>query len=103
MVAAYLDALSENPALARALMVDIASAGPAALEAHAQLQQRIADDLRAAHERCRDVAPELPPEAFLAFVGAAHTLALHSLRHRGTDGLAALRPGLTETALRLLA
>jgi AcrR family transcriptional regulator len=103
MVSAYLDALSENPALARALMVDIASAGPAALDANARLQQQIAQDLRAAHRRHPHDAPELPPEAFMAFVGAAHTLALHALRDQGTQGLEALRPGLTQTALRLLA
>jgi AcrR family transcriptional regulator len=103
MVAAYLDALSENPALARALMVDIASAGPEALEAHARLQQQIAHDLEAAYEKHENDAPDLPPEAFLAFVGAAHTLALHALRDQGTEGLRALRPGLTQTALRLLA
>jgi AcrR family transcriptional regulator len=89
-VHAYLRWLAAEPALARVFLIEIAAAGPEALERRERLRDRYA-------ERMRELQPEngVPDEIFHAAVAAADDLVVRRLR-AGAD----VRE-LEETLLRM--
>jgi AcrR family transcriptional regulator len=100
-IAAYLRVLSDEPAFAWALHVEVLGVGPAALERRAQIFAMFADRTRRAHELARaadDRLPELPDEAFLLHTGGMDELIRECLRTRGAAALPDLiAPAITAT------
>jgi AcrR family transcriptional regulator len=92
---AYLRWLAAEPALARVFLIEIAAAGPEALERRERLRDRYA-------ERMRELQPEngVPDEIFHAAVAAADDLVVRRLR-AGAD-LRALEETLLRMQLALL-
>lgn len=97
---AYLGFLADEPEFARVFLIDIRSAGPAALARFAAAHARFAELNRRWHAdlRAADASwPAVPDEVFTALVGAVHELVATQLR---ADGAAAL-PALEDTAVRV--
>lgn len=87
LLGVYLDALSDHPALARVLLIEVYAAGPEALERRAATQQRfvavVASTLEASDRRSRFAC-----EALVAAISAMVTARLAA---GDLDGLRALR------------
>jgi AcrR family transcriptional regulator len=70
---AYLETLASEPAFARTFLIEVAAAGPAALERREAVHDRFAallrEQLAAARAQLPDL-PEPPEEVYLAAVGA---------------------------------
>jgi AcrR family transcriptional regulator len=92
---AYLRWLAAEPALARVFLIEIAAAGPDALECRERLRDRWADRMREL-QRGRKV----PDELFHAVVAAADDLVVRRLR-AGRD-VRELEPALLELQLAVL-
>jgi AcrR family transcriptional regulator len=76
-VRAYLSLLVEEPAFARAYLIEIFAAGPAALERRREVHARLAKFGRDMNEEARREFPELPEvpdEVFVAAFGAINEL-----------------------------
>jgi AcrR family transcriptional regulator len=98
-VGAFLDLLASEPAFARALQVEILTAGPAALERRAGMLVMFAGIWRNVHEAARAEEPGLPPlpdEVFTVLTAGLEELVRDAVRTRGTDSL----PELAEPILR---
>ena len=98
-VEAFLDLLAREPAFARALQVEILTAGPAALERRAGMLTTFSNVWRGLHEaaRAEDPAlPALPDEVFPTLTAGFEELIRDCIR---TQGPAAL-PELAEPILR---
>ena len=93
---AYLRWLAAEPALARVFLIEIAAAGPEALERRERLRDRYA-------ERTRElqVANSVPDEIFHAVVAGADDLVVRRLREGGN--LLELEPILLYLQVSLLA
>jgi AcrR family transcriptional regulator len=93
---AYLRWLAAEPALARVFLIEVAAAGPDALERRERLRDRYA-------ERMRDlqVANSVPDEIFHAAVAGADDLVVRRLREGGD--LLELEPILLYLQVALLA
>lgn len=93
---AYLRWLAAEPALARVFLIEIAAAGPKALECRERLRDRYA-------ERTRElqVANSVPDEIFHAVVAGADDLVVRRLREGGN--LLELEPILLYLQVSLLA
>jgi|ERR671930_473696 AcrR family transcriptional regulator len=92
---AYLGELVEHPAAARAFLLEVAAAGPAALAIRERLRQRYAGLLRQlyGHFRERDARlPELPQEVFRAAVAAVDELVVREIAEGRLARLAELEP-----------
>jgi AcrR family transcriptional regulator len=101
----YLEMLAANPALARTFLLEVYAAGPAALERHAAVHERFAEQLRAVHRDLRAELPGLeepPPHTFRACVGAVHELVVDELRRNGPHALPSLVDAVFDVELRLL-
>jgi AcrR family transcriptional regulator len=94
-IGAYLRWLAAEPALARVFLIEIAAAGPEALERRERLRDRYA-------ERMRELGSgrEVPEEIFHAVVAAADDLVVRRLR-AGRD-VRELEPALLDLQLALL-
>src|SRR5215210_7586718 len=92
---AYLRWLAAEPALARVFLIEIAAAGPEALERRERLRDRYADRMRELQ-----VSDGVPDEIFHAVVAAADDLVVRRLR-AGQD-LRELEPVITDLQLTLL-
>jgi AcrR family transcriptional regulator len=94
-IRAYLRWLAAEPALARVFLIEIAAAGPDALECRERLRDRYA-------ERMRELrgGNEIPEEIFHAVVAAADDLVVRRLR--AGDDVRELEPMLLELQLALL-
>jgi AcrR family transcriptional regulator len=92
---AYLRWLAAEPALARVFLIEIAAAGPEALECRERLRDRYAERMRELQ-----VANSVPDEIFHAVVAAADDLVVRRLR-AGRD-VRELEPILTDLQLALL-
>ena len=94
-IRAYLRWLAAEPALARVFLIEIAAAGPKALECRERLRDRYA-------ERMRELrgGNEIPEEIFHAVVAAADDLVVRRLR--AGDDVRELEPMLLELQLALL-
>jgi AcrR family transcriptional regulator len=98
-VVGFLELLAAEPAFARALQVEILTAGRAALERRAAMLATFSGVWRSLHEAARAEDPALPPlpdEVFPVLTAGIEELVRHRIR---TEGPAAL-PGLAEPILR---
>jgi AcrR family transcriptional regulator len=96
-IAAYLHWLAADPALARVYLVEVAAAGPVALERREALRDRYAELVR---ERRRS---DLPFEVFHAVVAAVDDVVVRHIRAHGAEDLPALEPVLVHLHSALLA
>lgn len=86
-LAAYLEGLAAEPALARALLVEVQGAGPAALARRRAIHERWTSLIEAVHAHARELDPTLPalrPGVARAALGAVHELVVAALE-RGED------------------
>lgn len=97
-IAAYLRWLAADPALARVYLVEVAAAGPVALERREALRDRYADLMRA-----RGGPRELPGEIHHAVVAAVDDLVVRHIREHGAEKLPELEPVLVHLQTALLA
>jgi AcrR family transcriptional regulator len=98
-VRAYLRWLAAEPALARVFLIEVAAAGPRALERREALRDRYAELIR---ER-RGAQPRLPIEVFHAVVAAVDDVVVRHIRESGAEDLPALEPVLVYLQVALLA
>ncbi|MFC9473125.1 TetR/AcrR family transcriptional regulator [Nocardia sp. NPDC056952] len=104
-LAAYLDILAEEPAVARALHVEALIAGPALAVYRAQLMSELANRMRAARELAvqqGELTGSLPDGDFDFLIGGIDDRIRDCLRTRGPSALPALGPPLSRVTLRLL-
>jgi AcrR family transcriptional regulator len=99
-VRAYLRWLAAEPALARVFLIEVAAAGPQALERREALRDRYAELMR---ERLVDGQPRLPIEVFHAVVAAVDDVVVRHIREHGAEELPALEPVLLYLQTALLA
>jgi AcrR family transcriptional regulator len=99
-VRAYLRWLAGDPALARVFLIEVAAAGPVALERREALRDRYAELMRA---RLEPDAPSPPPEIFHAVVAAVDDVVVRHIREHGAEELPALEPVLLYLQVALLA
>jgi AcrR family transcriptional regulator len=93
---AYLRWLAAEPALARVFLIEVAAAGPEALERRERLRDRYAERMRELQ-----VANSVPDEIFHAVVASADDLVVRRLREDGN--LLELEPILLYVQVSLLA
>jgi AcrR family transcriptional regulator len=99
-IKAYLRWLAAEPALARVFLIEVAAAGPQALECREALRDRYAELMR---ERRVDGQPQLPIEVFHAVVAAVDDVVVRHIRESGAEDLPALEPVLVFLHTALLA
>jgi AcrR family transcriptional regulator len=92
---AYLEALAEEPALARVFLIEVNAAGPEALRRRAELQQQLVDALAL---RFGDPSQRFAIEALLAAISALVTARLAT---GDVAGLRALHTPLVELARKV--
>jgi len=92
---AYLRWLAAEPALARVFLIEIAAAGPVALELRERMRDRYADRMRELQ-----AAGDVPDEIFHAVVAGADDLVVRRLREGGD--LLELEPALLYLQVSLL-
>jgi AcrR family transcriptional regulator len=98
-VEAFLALLAAEPAFARALQLEILTAGPAALERRAGMLVMFSGVWRNVHDQARaeePALPALPDEVFTILTAGLEELIRDCIRTRGTDAL----PELAEPILR---
>jgi AcrR family transcriptional regulator len=95
-VVAYLRWLAADPALARVYLVEVAAAGPRALERRERLRDRYAELISARR------GSDLPFEIFHAVVAAVDDVVVRHIRARGAEQLPALEPVLLYLQVALL-
>jgi AcrR family transcriptional regulator len=98
-VEAFLILLAAEPAFARALQLEILTAGPAALERRAGMLVMFSGVWRNVFEQARaeePARPALPDEVFTILTAGLEELVRDCIRTRGTDAL----PELAEPILR---
>ena len=101
----YLEMMEANPSLARTFLIEAPAAGPAALARRAEVHERFAAQLAAAHAAARADIPELPelgPHVFRAAVGAVNELVTDRIARAGAEGLSDLAGPIDEIQMRLL-
>jgi hypothetical protein len=96
-VRAYLRWLAAEPALARVFLIEVAAAGPRALERREGLRDRYAELIR---ERRPS---ELPFEILHAVVAAVDDVVVRHIREHGAERLPELEPILMRLQVALLA
>ncbi len=99
-VEAFLALLASEPAFARALQVEILTAGPAALERRAGMLVLFAGVWRNVHEAARVEEPALPPlpdDVFTVLTAGLEELVRDCVRTRGTEALADLAEPILRT------
>ena len=96
-LAAYLDALTAFPALARLFLLEVYAAGPSALARRATLQQRFAETLHATFGS-QTAADRFADEALVA---ATSSMVTARLAADDLDGLRSLHRPLVDLARRL--
>ena len=99
-IRAYLRWLAAEPALARVFLIEVAAAGPQALEQREGLRDRYAELMR---ERRVDGQTQLPIEVFHAVVAAVDDVVVRHIRESGAEDLPALEPVLVYLHAALLA
>jgi AcrR family transcriptional regulator len=98
-VEAFLALLTSEPAFARALQLEILTAGPAALERRAGMLMMFSGVWRNVHDQARAEEPSLPAlpdEVFTILTAGLEELIRDCIRRRGTAAL----PELAEPILR---
>lgn len=102
---AYLEALASEPSFARTFLIEVAAAGPAALERREAVHDRFAAMLRETLVAARARLPELPDppdEVFLAAVGATNAVVSRLVAEGRTADLPALEDVILRIQLALL-
>ena len=105
-ISAYLRWLAAEPALARVFLIEVAAAGPHALERREALRDRYAGQMAELQAEAREempALPELPLEVFQAVVAAVDDLVVRRIREAGAEGLIDLEPILLHLQVALLA
>jgi AcrR family transcriptional regulator len=105
-VVAYLRWLAAEPALARVFLIEVAAAGPRAVEAREQVRDRYAELLAERQEDARGdfpALPELPAEIFHAVVAAVDDIVVREIREGGAEDLLRLEPIIRYLQVSLLA
>jgi AcrR family transcriptional regulator len=105
-VRAYLSLLAEEPAFARAYLIEIFAAGPAALERRREVHARFAQMGRDMHAEARRKFPELPevpPEVFVGAFGAIYELLYTYVSEGRTADLLELQEPIEYVQLALFA
>jgi AcrR family transcriptional regulator len=100
-IRAYLRWLAAEPALARVFLIEVAAAGPQALERRERLRDRYAELML--ERRGTQVGPRLPVEIFHAVVAAVDDVVVRHIREHGAEELPALEPVLLYLQVALLA
>lgn len=98
---AYLDALSEQPALTRTFLTEISALGPRGWEVRREVLHRFADQLAGLVALLSDLPP-LPRPLALALVGGINELVLDAVESGRHDRLGELAPTVTELVLAVL-
>jgi AcrR family transcriptional regulator len=98
-IRAYLRWLAAEPALARVFLIEVAAAGPQALERRERLRDRYAELIR---ERRGDGSPRLPIEVLHPVVAAVDDVVVRHIREHGAEDLPALEPVLLYLQVTLL-
>jgi AcrR family transcriptional regulator len=104
-VEAFLSLLASEPAFARALQLEILTAGPAALDRRAGMLAMFSGVWRGVHERACSEDPELralPDEAFAVMTAGLEELIRDCIRTRGTEALPELAEPILRTVLAVL-
>ena len=104
-VNAYLESLAASPEFAKAFLIDVLGAGPAALDRRAAVQKRFAAQLEDVHRRARQDIPEIPevaPYTFSAAVGAVTELVTAHVLEHGARTLPDLAEAVLDVQLALL-
>ena len=96
-IRAYLRWLAGDPALARVFLIEVAAAGPRALECREALRDRYAELIRARR------SSDLPSEIFHAVVAAVDDVVVRHIRESGAEDLPSLEPVLVYLQVALLA
>jgi len=94
-IRAYLAALVEYPACARAFLLEVAAAGPRALALKGEIELRYVELFQRLHARFRERhpgLPELPVEAFRAAVAAVDDMVVRRVLEGKLAELAELEP-----------
>lgn len=102
---AYLETLAAEPAFARTFLIEVAAAGPAALERREAVHDRFAELLREQVETAREQLPALPvapDEAYLAAVGATDLVVSRLVARGRTSELPQLEDAVLHIQLSLL-
>ncbi|MEA2330629.1 MAG: hypothetical protein QOH58_767 [Thermoleophilaceae bacterium] len=105
-VTAYLRWLAAEPALARVFLIEVAAAGPRALERRERLRDRYAELIRERQDEARAsdaAAPKLPIEVFRAVVAAVDDVVVRHIREHGAENLPELEGVLLYLQVALLA
>jgi AcrR family transcriptional regulator len=105
-IVAYLRWLAAEPALARVFLIEVAAAGPRALECRERLRDRYAELMRDLQDDARaevPALPRLPVEVFHALVAAVDELVVRRIRESGAAGLPELEPVVLYLQVALLA
>jgi AcrR family transcriptional regulator len=95
-IRAYLRWLAGDPALARVYLIEVAAAGPEALERRERLRDRYAEMIR--ERRPSD----LPFEIFYGVVAAVDDVVVRHIRLHGAERLPELEPILMDLQVALL-
>jgi AcrR family transcriptional regulator len=105
-ISAHLRWLAAEPALARVFLIEVAAAGPHALERREALRDRYAGQMAELQADAREempALPELPLEVFHAVVAAVDDLVVRRIREAGAEALIDLEPVLLHLQVALLA
>lgn len=99
-VEAFLALLASEPAFARALQVEVLSAGPAALDRRSAMLTTFGSVWRGVHDRARAEEPTLPPlpeEVFTILTAGLEELIRDCVRTRGPEALPELAGPILRT------
>ena len=102
---AYLESFAANPTFARPFMIEVFSAGEAALTRRTEVLDRFVAQLAALHAAARESNPDLPAHeqyVFEATVGAVNELVTRELLRRGPERLPELVDAVVLVQRRLL-
>ena len=104
-VRAYLRDVAAEPAFARAFVLELTIAGPAAQDAHREAMRQFAERYRASFEQARIERPELRephPEALIVLCAGTEHMVAERLRAGRADELEALEDVFCECAESVL-
>lgn len=105
-IRAYLETLAAEPAFARTFLIEVAAAGPAALERREAVHDRFAGLVREQFEAARAQVPQLgspPEEVYLAAVGATDAVVSRLVARGRVAELPQLEDTVVHIQLSLLA
>jgi AcrR family transcriptional regulator len=102
---AVLEALSQRPAVARMLVIEMGAGGPQAIRHRLEMHQRIAGAIVALNRQTRELGfdvPQVSAERALAIVGAVVEVLHAKLESDGAEELPVLREELSAVVAALI-